>query len=137
MPTTVLLALAGVALLAAAGAWLVFVRPVAVRTGQGVISSMSFQPARELSGTVAGGRRESFTRRFVQIPDGYRFLIQVGGIAEPMAYWLEASAAARFQVGQLVTVVYSERSIPLLWRRVYVRKMTAEEGGHPGDTARP
>ena len=115
---------AAITLLGAGLAWYIFVRPVPRRSAEGVITKKTFVPARDLSGWLAGGRRESFTRRSVPIPDGYRFEIQVGGSSQLMTFWLEATAAKHFIVGEAVHVVYEERGLRPFWKRVYVRQMT-------------
>ncbi len=130
--TPVLLAIAVVAALVAGLLLYTFARPAQARAGRGVITGKTFEPAREESRVAAGARRESVTTRLRRIPDGYRFEIRLDGVTAPVAYWMEATAAAHFQVGQKVEVAYEERGVPRVWHKLLVRKLTAEEppGAH-------
>lgn len=120
----ILLPFAAICAVAALLLWFVFLRPVAVRTAQGVIMHKIFKPAGEYVQYPVGMRSAFFAPSRIPIAESYVFTIQVDEIAADVAVALNTLAAEEFNVGQKVKIEYQERSLPGLWRRVYVLRMT-------------
>lgn len=124
VPGLLLWFISALGLVLAVGIWLVLVRPVRVRSDQGTIFGKTFQPAQAYTRVRSGPRRDFWSAEKVQMPDSYLFAIRLDDASE-VHYRLEAAAAAEFSIGQKVKVRLEERSIPLLWKRVYVREIAA------------
>ena len=115
----------GVALaIFAAVVWFVLVRPVRVRSDQGTIVGKTFQPSQAYARVRSGPRRELWSAEKFQIPDSYLFAIRLDDGSE-VHYRLDAAAAAAFRIDEKVKLRLEERSILLVWKRVYVREMAA------------
>lgn len=126
IPGILLWIMAGLGLILAAGIWLVLVRPVRVRSDLGTIVGKTFQPSRAYTRVRSGPRRELWSAEKVQIPDSYVFAIRLDDGSE-VHYRLDAAAAAEFNIGQKVKVRLEERSIPLFWKRMFVREILAAD----------
>jgi hypothetical protein len=118
------LAISVALLILAAVVWFVLVRPVSARSGLGTIVGKTFQPSQPYTRVRSGPRREFWSEEKIQMPDSYLFAIRLDDASE-VHYRLDAAAAAEFSIGQRVKVRLEERSIPLLWKRVYVREIAA------------
>jgi uncharacterized OB-fold protein len=116
--------MAGLGLILAAGIWFVLVRPVRARSAEGTVVGKTFQASQTYTRVRSGPRREFWSTEKVQMPDSYLFAIRLDDASE-VHYRLDAAAAAEFSIGQKVKVRLEERSIPLLWKRVYVREIAA------------
>ncbi len=112
------LVFSAVFLAAAAGIWLVLLRPVPARTATGVIRSKTFAPAGEYVRYESGNRYAQRT----SIPMAEHFVlgIQVPGRSEELRYPVDPRAAATFEIGETVRVQYLERGLRPFWQRAYV-----------------
>ena len=124
LPPPLLVGIAILGLILAAGIWFVLVRPVRARSELGTIAGKTFQPSRPYTRVRSGPRREFWSEEKFQIPDSYVFAIRLDDTSE-VHYRLDATAAAEFSIGQKVRVRLEERGIPLLWKRMYVREIAA------------
>lgn len=124
LPKPVLLAFAALCALFALAMWLVFLRPVERRTAQGVITHKIFKPAGHYVQYPVGMRDSFYSPSTIPIAECYVFAIHVDGLPLDVGVSLNTIAAREFEVGQSVNIQYQERSIPLLWKRVYVTQMT-------------
>ena len=103
--------------------WFVFLRPVERKTAQGVITHKIFKPAGQYVQYPVGMRSAFFTPSRIPIAECYVFTIQVDDLAADVAVALNTLAADEYNVGQKVKIQYEERSLPGIWRRVYVTQM--------------
>jgi hypothetical protein len=103
--------------------WFVFLRPVARKTAQGVITHKIFKPAGQYVQYPVGMRSAFFTPSRIPIAECYVFTIQVDDLAADVAVALNTLASEEYTVGQKVKIQYEERSLAGIWRRVYVRQM--------------
>jgi hypothetical protein len=124
IPPILLWTVAGLGLILAAGIWFVLVRPVRVRSDLGTIVGKTFQASQPINRVRSGPRREFWTTERIQMPDSFLFAIRLDDASE-VHFRLDAAAAAEFDIGQKIKVGLEERSIPLLWKRVYVREIAA------------
>ncbi len=124
---TVALLLALVLLAAAAAIWYVLVRPVPERAATGVITGRDFRPAERVRRSVARTTRspEYATKEILySLPDRYVYRIRLGGDGSDVYFTAPAAGLPPVEVGRAVRVVYTERAIPLLGRRRFVKEMT-------------
>src|SRR5216684_2590349 len=103
--------------------WFVFLRPVAQKTAQGVITHKILKPAGQYVQYPVGMRSAFFAPSHIPIAECYVFTIQVDDLAADVAVALNTLAAEEYEVGQKVKIQYEERSLPGIWRRVYVTQM--------------
>jgi hypothetical protein len=103
--------------------WFVFLRPVERKTAQGVITHKILKPAGQYVQYPAGMRTAFFAPSRIPIAECYVFTIQVDDLAADVAVALNTLAAEEYEVGQRVKIQYQERSLPGIWRRVYVTQM--------------
>jgi hypothetical protein len=122
IPPILLWTMAAFGLILAAGVWFVLVRPVTARSHLGTIIGKTFQAAQTYSRVRSGPRREFWSEEKIPIPDSYLFAIRLADNTE-VYYRLNAAAAGAFDVGQRVKLLLEERSIPLVWKRLYIREM--------------
>lgn len=104
--------------------WLVFLRPVPTKSAVGVIRNKQFKPAGEYTQQHAGQRSGFYAPTRIPIAECYIFEIQVEGWPEMARAALNTVAAQGFEVGQPANIEYQERGVPLIWKRVYVMKMS-------------
>lgn len=123
--TQSLLVVAVLAALLSAVLFLVFVRPAAQRSEQGIVIDKTFEDERTITHMNAGPRREFWSTNRFKIPAGYLFTIRLNSGRGEVYYLLERTAGEPFQVGQRVTVTYDERGISPLWKKRYVRCLAA------------
>jgi hypothetical protein len=107
----------------AVGIWLVFLRPVPLQKATGTIKYKIFKPAGEYVQYPVGLNRGFMLPTKIPIAESYIFGIQIDGSGEVGGYALNTVASKEFEVGKRVDIDYQERSIPLLWRRLYVLDM--------------
>jgi len=107
--------------------YMAFVRPAARVSESGVITAKQILPARTIVRRQASPRREMWTTNEFELPDRVGFQIHLEDSSEQVTYALPVSAAAGYEVGQHVNVIYERRSIPLIWSRVYVREIAPAE----------
>jgi|SRR5450755_3050164 len=103
--------------------WLVFLRPGQRRTAQGVITHKIFKPAGQYVQYPVGMRDSFYSPSTIPIAECYVFAIHVEEPPLDVGYSLNTIAAGDFAVGQRVRLEYQERSVPLLWKRIYVTRM--------------
>jgi len=120
----VLLTFAAIFVLLAAGIWVVFLRPVERRTVQGVITYKIFKPAGQYIQYPVGMRDSFYSPNTIPIAECYVFGIHVNEPVLDVGYVMNTVAATNFEVGQSVTLEYQERSLPFLWKRIYVMRMS-------------
>ena len=123
LPAYILLPLAAIFALAALLLWFVFLRPVERKTAQGVITHKILKPAGQYVQYPAGMRTAFFAPSRIPIAECYVFTIQVDDLAADVAVALNTLAAEEYEVGQRVKIQYQERSLPGIWRRVYVMQV--------------
>jgi hypothetical protein len=124
LPKNVLFALAAVFALAFIVIWFVFLRPVELRTAQGTITNKIFKPAGQYVQYPVGMRSAFFAPARIPIAECYVFTIRVEDLAADVGVSLNTLATEEFNVGQPVMIQYQERSLPGIWRRVYVLQMS-------------
>ncbi len=103
--------------------WLVFLRPVERKTAHGVITHKILKPAGQYIQYPVGMRDSFYSPDIIPVSECYVFAIHVDQPALDVGYALNSIAARDFEVGQKVNLEYQERSIPLLWKRIYVTQM--------------
>lgn len=123
MSTQILLLIALVAVLLAAGFYFALVRPLSTGEAAGIITQKIFADERTITRVNAGPRRELWTQNRIRIPAGYIFTIRLADGGD-VHYLIEKTAGERLQVGEKVSVTYDERGIPPLWTKRFVRSMT-------------
>jgi hypothetical protein len=123
LPINILLIFAAICAVFALLLWFVFLRPVERKTAQGVITHKIFKPAGQYVQYPVGMRSAFFTPSRIPIAECYVFTIQVDDIAADVAVALNTLASEEYTVGQKVKIQYEERSLPGIWRRVYVMQM--------------
>lgn len=123
LPMNILLIFAAICAVFALLLWFVFLRPVARKTAQGVITHKIFKPAGQYVQYPVGMRSAFFTPSRIPIAECYVFTIQVDDLAADVAVALNTLASEEYTVGQKVKIQYEERSLAGIWRRVYVRQM--------------
>ena len=104
--------------------WFVFLRPVERKTAHGVITNKIFKPAGQYVQYPVGLRSAFFAPSRIPIAECYVFTIQVDELAADVGVALNTLAAEGYDVGQRVKIEYQERSLPGIWRRVYVLQMS-------------
>jgi hypothetical protein len=124
LPRYLLFAFAAICALVAAAMWLAFLRPVEQKTAQGLITHKIFKPAGQYIQYPVGMRENFYTPSTIPIAECYVFVIHVDGLESDVGYALNTVAAQDFEVGQKVSIQYQERSLPLVWKRVYVTQMS-------------
>jgi hypothetical protein len=129
---TIPAALAGAAIaLAFAGlAWFILVRPVPERTARGTIMGRHFLPAERVEKSIPRTTRslEAYPRRIeYNLPDRNLFDIRLDGSGAVVRYAADANATRDVEVGRPVRVVYIERIIPLVGKRIYVKELILDE----------
>ncbi len=111
-------------LLAAGLFWYVLVRPVPEQTAVGRISGRSFQPREVSQRTVARSRVEQAPRTVTyELPDRYVYEIQFEDRDMTARFSQPAVQGSELEVGQRVRVVYYERRVPLVWRKLYIERL--------------
>jgi hypothetical protein len=108
------------------GIWVVLLRPVPLKTAMGTITKRSFKPAGTYWQHRVGVNRGFRTATPIPIAEAYIFEVAVDGFGSPVFYSLNTVASQAFEVGTRVQVRYQERSIPFIWKRVYVVDMRLE-----------
>lgn len=114
------LVMSAVFLAVGAAIWLVFLRPVPVRTASGVIRSKTPKPAGEYVQYPVGSDRGFRSPTRIQLAEHVVLGIQVEGRQEEWTYAVNTAAAPTFAVGDNVTIEYQRRGVPPFWQRVYV-----------------
>jgi len=112
-------ALAGFALLM----WFVFVRPVPSRLAAGIILAKTPRPAGTYVQQPVGNRSGFWTPVRIPIAECHVFEIAVDGFDDHAQLALNDVKSREFEIGQPVTITYTERGLPWLWKRAYVTDM--------------
>jgi hypothetical protein len=110
----------------AVGIWVVFLRPVPLKTVRGTIAKKTFKPAGTYWQYPVGANRGFRTATPIHVAEAYVFEVTVVGFENPIFYSLNTVASQAFEVGAKVQISYQERSIPFIWNRVYVVDMSLE-----------
>jgi hypothetical protein len=100
--------------------WLVFLRPVPIRTASGVIRSKEFSPSGQYVQYPVGDRQGFRTPTTIQLAEHFVLGIDVDGRPDGFSYAVNTTAATAFDVGQRVNIEYQTRGLPPFWQRVYV-----------------
>jgi hypothetical protein len=108
------------------GIWVVLLRPVPLKTAMGTIMKRSFEPAGTYWQHRVGVNRGFRTATPIPIAEAYIFEVSVDGFENPFFYSLITVASQAFEVGTRVQVRYQEKSIPFIWKRLYVVDMRLE-----------
>jgi len=124
LPTAVLFTFAAIFAVFAGGMWLVFLRPVERRTAQGTITHKIFKPAGQYVQYPVGMRDSFYSPSTIPIAECYVFAIHLDQPPLDVGYALNSIASRDFEVGQKVNLVYQERSVPFMGRRIYVLQMS-------------
>ncbi len=114
------LVMAGVFLAVGAVIWLVFLRPVPIRTTEGVIRSKTLKPAGEYVQYPVGNRQGFRSPTTIQLAEHFVLGIQADGQSDEWTFAVNTAAAPAFEIGQRVTMEYQRRGLPPFWQRVYV-----------------
>ena len=124
LPIYILLPFAAICAVGALVLWLVFLRPVDRKTAQGVITYKIFKPAGQYIQYPVGMRSAFFAPSRIPVAECYVFAVRVDSLAGDVGYALNTVAAQEYEVGQTVKIQYEERSLPPVWRRIYVTNMS-------------
>jgi hypothetical protein len=124
LSTHLLYLFVGIFALFAAVMWFVFLRPVERRTARGVITHKIFKAAGQYVQYPVGMRDSFYSPSTIPIAESYVFMIHVEGLSREVGYSLNSIAGREYEVGQKVNLEYQERSIPLVWKRVYATQMS-------------
>ena len=114
------LALAGAFLGVALVVWWVFLRPVPVVVGQGMVRNKTYRPAGTYVQYPVGDRQGFWAPTAIPTVEHVVLDISVEGQSEELRYPVSPNAAATLDIGQHVAVEYQERGVPRFWRRSYV-----------------
>jgi hypothetical protein len=126
MSTKLLLCVTTLFVVLTGGIWLVLLRPVPLKTAIGTIVKKTFKPAGTYWQHPVGVNRGFRTATPIPIADAYVFEVALGEFESPVFYSLNTVASQAFEVGSRVQIRYQERSIPFIWKRVYVVDMSLE-----------
>jgi hypothetical protein len=110
----------------AGGIWVVLLRPVPLKAAIGTIIQKTFKPAGTYWRYPVGVSRGFRTATPIPVAEAYVFEVKVGRFESPIFYSLNSVASQAFEVGARVQIRYHERTIPLIWKRVYVVDMSLE-----------
>ena len=109
--------------LVALAVWVVFLRPVPIRTALGKITGKAYKPAGTYWQYPAGLDRGFRTATPIPISEAYVFEIALPEYSGPVFFSLNTAAAQNFDTGQAVQLTFRERQIPFAGKRVYVLDM--------------
>ena len=116
-----------VVFLAIAGAiWFVLIRPVPVQNSRGRVLSKSYKPPGVYMQHHAGTRQGFRVPTKIPIAEGYVIEIEVDDSNQVVSTLLNQVEARQYEIGTKVKFEYFERSVPFLWRRVFVQKVIPE-----------
>ena len=107
-------------LLVAGSIWLVFLRPVPRHSANGVITSKNYKPPGKYTQYHAGDRTGFRQPARIPIAEGYLVEIAIENSKESVITLLNSTEARRYDVGTRVAFDYEQRSVPLLWKRIYI-----------------
>lgn len=110
----------------AGGIWVVFLRPVPLRSATGIITNKTFKPAGTYWQFPVGANRNFRAPTAIPTAEAYIFEVAADGFSGPVFYPLNTVASQAFDVGKRVQLKYQERGIPFIWKRVNVIDMTSE-----------
>lgn len=127
MSPKVLFTIAILFALFAAGTWLIFLRPAAVRTTLGIIAKKTFKPAGTYWQYPVGADRSLRTATEIPIAEAYVFELSINGLQGPVFYSLNTVASRGFETGQRIRIVYQRRGLPFIWSRIFVEKIVAAD----------
>src|SRR5262249_38704200 len=114
-------------LVVAMGSWYFLARPLPQKTSTGVITSRAFQPAEQVKKLIPRTNRslEEQPREIKHsLPDRYTFAIRLDQDQADIRYTVAVVGMEKVQIGQQVQVVYLERHIPFVGRKIFVKSMT-------------
>lgn len=126
LPPNILFSFAALCALLAVVMWSVFLRPAVTRTAEGVITHKVFKPAGQYLQYPTPTSGGFYTPNVIPVSECYLFVIQVNQLSSSVGYSLNTLAAQKFDVGQRVHIEYQERSLPGIWRRIYVTGMSRQ-----------
>ena len=124
LPPYVLFGFAAVCALFSLAVWYAFLRPVEQKSARGVVTGKRFKPAGEYVQYPGGARDGFYPPNRIPIAECYVLTIHVDELHADLGYAVNTLAAEVYQVGEAVNVQYVERSLPLVWRRIYLTQVT-------------
>jgi hypothetical protein len=120
------LPVAFVFLVAAGVSWYFLVRPVPEKTATGAIAERTFQAAELVERSVPRTTRSlEYTPQEIRysLPDRHIYRVRLDHDGTEVYFTAPATALPPLDVGRAVRLVYVERYIPLLGRRIFVKEM--------------
>ena len=115
------------ALIAAILIWYVLVRPVQEKATTGQIVGRAFRSKETVEKTVPRTSRslEHYPKETkYTLPDRYIYTIRLDEEGSEVRYSMPALEHLKLENGQKVKVVYLERSIPFIWKKIFVKEIT-------------
>ena len=114
------LTFAAVMLLVAAAIWFVFLRPVPISKGTGVITDKVYQPAGTYWQYHAGDRRGFKNPTPIAMAESYSLGLRFTDSTRTARVSVNMAEAEAYPIGTPVRFEYVIRGIPLFWTRIYV-----------------
>ncbi len=108
--------------------WFVFLRTVPVLHAKATVTSKVFTPETIYWQFQPGERHGFRTPTAIPIAEGYKLSLEIDGMHESADAGVSVLDADTFQVGTRVSIEYCKRGVPLLWKRLYVLKVSSIEG---------
>jgi len=124
LPKSVLFSFAAICTVAGLLLWLVFLRQVERKSARGTITQKIFKPAGEYVQYPVGMRSAFLAPSRIPIAECYVFVVHADILAADVGVALNTVAAQEYEIGQSVNLQYEERTLPGIWRRVYVIQMS-------------
>lgn len=126
MSAYIALPLALILVIFAGVVWYALVRPVAEKSGTGIITDRTFRAAerveRSTPQTIRSLDRYPQELKY-RLPDRYVLDIRLENKNRIVRFWVPALPSQSVEIGQRVNVVYLERRIPFLWEKIYVKQI--------------
>lgn len=101
---------------------LVFLRPSATLKAKGTIIEKTFVPASNYSQQPVGAQRGFRGTNTIPISESYTFKIKLDS-GKIISNNINTISASKFDVGQTVDVTYTQKGIPLIWKKILVTEM--------------
>lgn len=115
-----------VVILLAGAIWYFLVRPLPEKISTGTITTRAFQPAERVEKVIPRANRslEEPPREIkYNLPDRYTFGIRLDHDQADISYTVAMAGMEKVQSGQRVQVIYLERRIPFVGRKIFVKSM--------------
>jgi hypothetical protein len=112
--------------------WYGLVRPVPEKSGGAIIINRTFQAAEKVERSASRTTRS--LDRYPQelkymLPDRYVLDIRLDNKNTIVRFWEPALPLQNVEIGQHVNVVYLERGIPFIWKKIFVKQVTPPKKG--------